>query len=267
MQNDDSSGKFKKILSDIIAGTKAPIVMYTGLLGLANAFDCPRDRLPMHLFSIINEVIGTNRDLLMPTYTNGFLRDSILDLDATPGTTGMINEAFRKSNNAARTVSAFFSFAVRGPSSNFLTSLRPNQAWGDNSLFEWFENTDALLIMLGVPWDRCSFLHRAEWLAQVPYRYEKKFSGKIKINNKLEELCESLFVRSLDPLVENIWTGIDKILISHGMQSFALGRSSISVLSAKKLTRAITTELRADPFKFVKNKEIITKTFHNKGNV
>ncbi len=260
-QAGDSVTQFQNVLTGLVGNSDKPVVAYSGLLSLASAFDGDKALVPQRIVTALTNAVGTTRDLMMPAYTNGFVKEGVLDLDTQKGTTGMVNELFRQMPNVVRTTSAYFSFAARGVSAMQLAGLKPTNAWGEGSLFEWIEKQDALLLMIGVPWDRCSFLHRAEWNARVPYRYNKNFSGKVKLRGETFDLTETLFVRSLNPNVENIWDGLEEDLDKVGMKSERFGRSTISVLNAKNLLRVVEANLARDPFRYVQNREAMRAHF------
>lgn len=246
--------ELRQVLSDLLASSgQRPVVAYTAAWPFFRMFNIPRIHLPQAMLDMLMDVIG-KRTLLMPVYTNGY-NNSVLDLDSAPATTGVINEELRLSPGSLRTPSAFFSFAAQGPKALTVSDLRPHDAWGKGSVFEWIEDEDATLLMLGVPWGMCSFLHRGEWIAKVAYRYPKTFQGRIRLRNKEEELAETLFVRKCYPELDNDWRDIDSLLSSQGMRFTRLGSTSISVVSARSAMTAVVQELSKDPFAFVKDRE------------
>ncbi len=244
----------KDILIKHIPQDDRPVVCYTGIWTLASAYDIPRDELAPKILSEITSVVGSKRTLLMPTYTQR-PQKGFLNLDTTPGMTGLVNEALRMSAGALRTASAFFSFAATGPDATRLNEMRPIDAWGDDSVFEYIHKTNAHLCMIGVPIQMCSFLHRVEWLAKVPYRYTKEFETNIILDGEPERLKERLYVRSLDPVAENIWPGVREILLETGMHSSKLGRGEVLTINAQTLIDTLLPRIQADPFSFLKNPE------------
>jgi aminoglycoside 3-N-acetyltransferase len=248
------------VLNDLLPRESRPVVAYSGVWPLATAFDGDRASLVNAVRSELLGAVGSNRTLVMPTYTGGF-KNGIIDLDQAPGMTGVLNEAVRTMAGSRRTASAFFSFTARGPEAEALAALRPTDAWGDGSLFDWIESQDAHIVLLGVPLPMCSFLHRVEWLARVPYRYLKEFSGEMVLEGRKQPLRERLFVRSLDPLVENIWTGAEDLLGPNQFRRAPLGRGWVSVVGAKALLETLLPVVRRNPFAFVKNADLLREHF------
>jgi aminoglycoside N3'-acetyltransferase len=254
--------EFQTCLDNLLPADSRPIVAYTGLFSIVREFPGSSAEVPGALLSRMLNSVG-DRTLLMPTYTRGFTEGRI-DLDSTECNTGMMNELFRGMPGVKRTRSAFFSFAVRGQESEELALLAPRDAWGAGSVFEWIYRNDAQILMLGVPWPMCSFLHYAEWKAQVPYRYIKTFTGECVVNGKSEHLEERLFVRSLAPPVNNEWIGLAEILLSAGMRRFRVGRGFVSTMAAQALHSVILPLLKQDPFSFVRNRETVRANFEGR---
>jgi aminoglycoside N3'-acetyltransferase len=253
--------EFTDGLGGLIPRVPSPIVVYSGLFAIARALPPPEERLAANVLDCLLSAAGPDRTVLMPTYTSGF-REGRIDLSRAACTTGMVNERFRCMSGTLRTASAFFSFAVRGPDAAELAALRPANAWGEHSVFDWIDRHNATLVMIGVPWAMCSFLHRAEWLARVPYRYDKRFTGTCVIDGAEETLTETLFVRSLDPPAWNIWPDLEDLLAPHGMRRFTIGRGYAASMAARDLMGAITPVLGRDPFRFVQNSEALRAAFN-----
>jgi aminoglycoside 3-N-acetyltransferase len=252
--------QFRETLVQLLGDDARPVVAYSGLFSIAREFPIAADRLPRALLDALLSAVGPRRTFLMPTYVSGF-KNGVLNLDTEPAATGMINECFRTMAGVRRTSSVFWPFSVTGPHAVELVSLRPIDAVGEGSLFEWIETQNAHILMLGVHWHMCSFLHRLEWLAQVPYRYLKTFEGDVIRDGNRSRLRERVFVRSLDPLVENEWPGIESRLAAKGMRSIPVGRGRVAEIGAQPLLAALRPIIEDDPFAFVKNANVLRGAF------
>lgn len=252
--------EFRERLNGLLGRDDRPVVVYSALWPIAKSFSALPAALSRVVLDVLLETVGPERTLLMPVFTDGF-KDGRLDLDTEPGQSGMINNLLWKTPGARRTVSAFFSFVAHGPRAAEVSGLRPVDAWGRHSVYEWIEQTDAHLVVLGVPWSYCSFLHRIEWLARAPYRYPKLFSGEVIHEGKRIGLSEMLFVRSLEPLALNVWPNLDAILLSHGMKSHPVGHSHVAEIGARALISALMPVIRENPYAFVRSAEVLKEKF------
>lgn len=230
-----------------------PVVVYAAIWPLARLLGTRDRALPDRLCARIENIVGDTRSLLMPTFVTGYT-DSLCDLETAPSTTGQLSEAFRQRPGVRRTVSAFFPFAVRGPDADAVIALRPRQAWGAGSLYEWFEKTDVRFLMLGTHPTHCSYLHRIEQHVAVPYRFEKTFSGTVRHEGREFELTEELYVRTLDPLALNDFTVLSEALAAGGMTTRFIGGLPVSEMGASAMRDAFLPILQDDPLRVVQNR-------------
>ena len=222
--------KINSVLRELKIQDK-PIVVYSAIWPFVHVM---KDN-PQEFCDKLIEILQENSEtLFMPTFTDGF-KDGICNLDTEKSTTGILTEIFRQKNDVKRTISAFFSFGVYGKDANETAALRPKEAWGGGSLYEWFEHNDAQIITIGTHPTHCSFTHRAEWLTKdiIKYRYNKEFKGQIISNKQTIDITETLLVRNLDPSPRNDWKWATNIFIKNGMNIIDVDGIQISSMSAK----------------------------------
>ncbi len=242
---------------DVLAGDdNRPIVVYAALWPLARALRHPGPDLTKTLLARLQELAGSHRTLMMPTFTGGF-QEGFCDLDREPSRTGQLSEAFRASRGVVRTVSAFFSFAVSGPDCDELVALRPKHAWGDGSVVDWMERRDVRFLMLGTHPTHCSYLHRMEWLLhnRIRYRHVKKFAGIVRHRGKDLAIEEQLFVRSLEPNAVNDFTVLKAPLLQAGMRQILVQGASVAAMDAIPMRDTVLALMRADPFVVLRNQQ------------
>jgi len=248
--------EFRDALSLLLPPDDRPIVVYSGLWPLYGGLPCDTREMPQRILAMLIDVAGPRRTICMPAFTSGYT-NGFLDLDEAPSSSGLFSEFFRTYPGTIRTASAFFSFSCLGPKAMEASLLRPLNAWGDGSFYEWMERHNAHCLMLGTPKANMSYGHRLEWLKQerIPYRYVKAFRGKIKLRGVLEELDERLFVRDTSTGVDNTFAGHEAQLEANGMRSFALGRGLVTECSTECFKQTLLPILDGDAFAFVKNRE------------
>lgn len=175
--------------------SQTPLVVFSSMAPAIAADPGSARKNVEHLTAHFQELSNT-RDVLMPSFTNGY-QDEALNLDIAPSRNGILAESFRERNPKNRTLSAFFSFTAVGPSQNLLFSLEPKHVWGEGSLYEWIETTDATIMTIGLPPYVCGFQHRAEYLERenISYREFIQRSGSIIIRGHEKQTTEILFAR------------------------------------------------------------------------
>lgn len=240
-----------------------PVLVYSSLWSLSRAVSVNIREIPQLVIDTLTSHLGADQTLLMPTYTNGYTNGEI-DLDAEACTTGVVSEAFRKHANTLRTASAFFSYSVWGRDAQKLADARPEHAWGPGSIFDYIEKNDAHILMIGSPWNDCSFRHRVEWNLQVPYREPKVLGGNAVIRAKRQVLTEKLFVRRVTAsgeMISNFWPDCTDRYLKEGMRSLPFGVGQVAEIGAKALLRALTPLVENDSFALVKEPERFRNIF------
>ena len=221
--------------------------------GLSEAADRFTDKLLENL---------EGKVILMPTFTPGYNSDNFLSLDEAKSNTGVISEIFRLKSEV-RTLSAFFSFAASGPKVENLLNLRPKEAWGPGSLYDWVYNQDSLIVTVGLHPTHCSFTHYAEYLneKEISYRKKKLFTGTIESKGKMIVLEETLLVRHTTPPAKNDFTKLAETYRNSGQILEVVDGVLISGISASKKIASILPLLKKDPTALISNaKEIPNDT-------
>jgi aminoglycoside N3'-acetyltransferase len=240
-------------LYSLLSDKSRHIVVYSAIWPFARGIKASQQDFCKSLIDIL---IDRSKTLFMPTFTNGFV-NGVCDLDHTPSTTGVLTEIFRNTPGVRRTVCPFFSFGVFGENTNETVQLRPQNAWGEGSLYEWFDDNNAYILTLGTHPTHCSFTHRAEWLCRniIKYRYEKKFSGQIVHEGDKFDFQEILFVKNLQPSPKNDWTWAVDEFIKGGMEIVEVDGIKISLMKAKKKLEILVPMINSDPLVLIKNKD------------
>ncbi len=107
---------------------------------------------------------------------------------------GILNEILRK-KSTVRSLHPYISFAgIRSPIDKFLRYDSPH-AYGKNSISDYLYENNFVALCIGISPRINTLVHHAEHIASVPYRYTKKFSHQIKINNKI--ISKDIFMNVL----------------------------------------------------------------------
>lgn len=232
------------------------VVLYTGIWTFAQKFGPPLRDLPTLLLDTILDVIGPDRTLLMPTFSNDFVRTRIFDLKLSRVDNGVLSQLFLKTSGARRSRQPLHSYAVLGPRAAEVLALPCTTAWGPDSIIGWMERINARICPLGLPWHQgCSFFHWAEEHLQVPYRYFKRFAGTLLDGGREVGACaEVKYSWSL-----RVPAQFDHSVVRPHLESAGVIRSggnpSISLESAraKDIARITTMLLEQNPYAYVSN--------------
>lgn len=243
------------VLRELLGDDDRPIVVFSSAWPFFRAIGRAGPEVVEELLQAVMDAAG-KRSLLMPAFSDGY-RNGICDLDSTPCSTGVLAEAFRRKQGNVRTLSAFFSFSVRGPAIAEVSDLMPVDAWGDGSIYHWMELQNARFLMLGTHPTHCSYLHRIEWLLrdEIDYRYVKVFDGVLRRDGKDIPSREQLFVRCLKPEVVHDFTVLKGFLESAGMVTTAVQGVPLALYDAQQVLCSILPAMKNEPLLTVANKD------------
>lgn len=244
------------VVERLTEGWDGPLVLYSSAWQLvALAKMPPKAGCEAILQAFLDASAG--RGLLLPTFTPGF-KEGALDLDTAPSTTGLLTEIYRQLPGSRRTVCPFFSFAVQGPDTEELVALRPADAWGEGSLYEWLHRRNGIILNLGLHPTHCSFTHYLEWLHRdrVRYRFQKEFRGQLTHEGQTWTHECRAFVRYLEPHVPN--TDFQRVLPAlekNGLRTAEFAGVALSAIPCQAKVDAISPLLEADPHYFLVNRD------------
>jgi aminoglycoside N3'-acetyltransferase len=253
--------KFKELqeaVNVLLPEDDVPVVVYSAIWPFLRLIDDEQPKaLPQRLLDLLISMTQPHRDLLMPTFGAGYDAEGSFDLENSPSSTGVLTELFRGLSGSKRSMSAYFSFNVLGPTQNEWITLKPKYAWGDGSLYDWMEQRNVHFLMLGNHPTNCSYLHRIEWLCreQVPYRFNKCFKGRLISGHDHISMEENLFVRRYDPTVINDFTVLEPHLTTNGMTVLDLEGVKISHMRCLDMRDTFMNLFKEDPFVTVQNRD------------
>ena len=177
-----SKKKFTELIESLRIKNNSTVIVHSSLFLFGKIEGGPKTILNILISKFCKE--GT---LIIPTFTYSFRRNLIYDVDKSKchPQIGIMPEIFRKEKNTYRNLDPLFSFAALGTKKNIITRTS-NNCFGKNSVFDHLFKSNGIILSLGVEmtYGITEFLH-IENMANVPYRYKKKFSGFIIDHNKV----------------------------------------------------------------------------------
>jgi len=222
------------------------------------------NEIPDKLLDAILDVVGDKRTIMIPTFTFSYPKSRKFHLIETKSDVGVLGETLLKRSGAIRTISAIYSYAVKGPQAEVIRNKLGNTVWGQGSIMGWLEEKGARICTLGLPFEAgVTIAHRAEEIAQVPYRYYKCFKGTWDDGfGNIKPWMEVMFVRTLTAATdyEPITKELEKrqLLLEDNM-----GKLLISSAKARDIINITLKLLKDDPLVLVRNKAYILNWIRN----
>lgn len=135
---------------------------------------------------LIKAGIHPDATIVVPTFT--YMRKGINSPyihETTPSETGILTENIRTRDDSLRSLHPIFSFAAIGPDKEAICTNVSSHSYGWNTPVSRMVEADAFVLCLGQPPHRGSFfIHLAELLMGVPYRYTKELAVPVFVNGK-----------------------------------------------------------------------------------
>ncbi|NKB67866.1 MAG: aminoglycoside N(3)-acetyltransferase [Candidatus Latescibacteria bacterium] len=123
-------------------------------------------------------VLGDDGTLVVPTFTFG-QQDRPFNPATDPSGMGRISETVRTRPQALRSIHRSHSVAAIGRQAETITSVHGPAALAADGPFGQLYALDARILLLGVSYQTCTFLHVAELLVQVPYRQSERRQDRV----------------------------------------------------------------------------------------
>lgn len=220
----------------------------------------PEGGLQMYLDAIL-DVIGPAGSLAVPTFSFTFNRGLDFDPATTPSKDmGVFSEFVRQQPAARRTPHPMQCLAVVGAAAEDLAGRDTPGAYDDGSPFDRMLELGFKLLLLGADVQAASIIHYSEQRAEVPYRYWKDFTGRVKSGDEWQARTYRMFVRDMDIDAHLHLGPIQAALEASGQwHSAALNLGQVACCKLADFVVAADDILAADPWELVLNRPEATK--------
>jgi len=245
----------KDILHKVIFPDDELIIIHSSL----NAFGVPGHQLVPQLMEAFKHFIADGKTLLFPAFTLSFCSTQYFHHTNTPSETGILAELCRTHLSAERTPHPIFSFMVTGPLNPVIQQIKVNSAWGKGTIFDFCQQVDARIVLLGSDWDQVTQYHLYEQRAKVPYRHHKRFTGIANYGAGEEKTMCSFYVRTQNQFPLNTFQPALKLLKSrNAISQLNYLDGMVSSVSENDFGRAATDILHNDPWGLTLNPKKIS---------
>lgn len=197
----------------------------------------------------MRRVIGPEGTFITPTFTYSFCKGEIYDPATTPSTVGAFGEWLRRQPGVVRSLDPLFSCCGFGPKVNELFADLPNTAFGAGCLYERLEQIGAKVCNIGLSLQWISGRFHMEWRKQVPYRYEKLFSGFIRRNDALQPLTWIYYVRVIIPQTMPRFHPLHDLAVERGVvRQATLGAGRVNVITLHDYYDVVSEAIDSNPW-------------------
>jgi aminoglycoside 3-N-acetyltransferase len=203
----------------------------------------------------LQEAVGEKGTLVVPTFNFGFAKGEEYDPDnAAAVGMGTFSEYVRLAPDVHRTTHPMQSFAVWGRYAEELAARDTPSAFDGGSAADRMLALGFKLLLMGADIQAVSMLHYSEQRAEVPYRYWKEFSGRVKRDGEWQTMSYKMFVRDMEIDARLEIYAIQDALEAEGKWATAqLNYGRVSLCGLRDFVRVTDALLAENPWCFVTN--------------
>lgn len=171
------------------------------------------------LIDTFQEVVGAEGTLMIPVFSFEFSNKGRYDVLNTKGTTGALGNIALGRADFCRTQHPMHSFVVWGKEKEELVRMDNKNSFGIDSPFGYCLGKHVRQIILGTDYVHAmTFVHYAEAVCNVPYRFAKSFSGiYVDAEGIEEERTYNYAARKLEIEPKEVFNKMGSILEEKGV--------------------------------------------------
>jgi FkbH-like protein len=202
---------------------------------------------------MLRQLLARGHSLALPAFTFAFCRGTAFTGPNHPSETGQLADWAMTLPEFRRTAHPIYSFAVAGPAAEAWRSAANSTTFGDDSIFAEFERQDARIVMVGADWRYCTYIHRLEEQAAVPYRIFKDFDGNADFGDGSRPVRARMFVRDMDIGAKNDFSPLVRAIreAPDARRAAVWGGAGIEAVDCATVRRLGGELLQADPLALV----------------
>ena len=208
------------------------------------------------------DVLGSTGTLVVPafTFSHGGKLNPVFDPIRDASEMGRITEVARTRPGARRSRHLLHSVAALGPHAEDIITVHGPSAWAADGPFWKLYELDAHILMLGVPYLRCTFFHVVEQLVQVRYRRWREVEARVREPDGRKRSLPMFGYSPKPGFVGNDFNKLGVILEERGLvQVGAVGNAVARRFRARDTLEVGLAEYRKDPLLFVITDDSLTQ--------
>lgn len=245
--------------ADIIEGLKSIEADKCDILFVHTdvAFGMPNVDLKrkQYLDALYNSLLALNvGTLIFPSFTYSFCNNENYDVRNSKTSMGALIEHIRKKDGVKRSLDPLLSMIAMGKNENIVEGDVGNHSLGKNSVFNRLHNCDNVkFLFFGADFaEYFTYVHYVEKMLEVPYRFDKAFSGKIidYDGNEYEDIhyihtqCGGVKLKNYQQMKE-------ELIADNKLKTAKIGNSEIAAISEADAYNAIYNRISKNINSFV----------------
>ncbi len=246
---------FEQALKELPLKRHDTVMVHSSLLAFGLPTDIKTREMPARLFQTIQEFIGQEGTLVVPTFNFDFCIGKPFDRQRTPSKgMGVFSEYIRKLPESKRSFHPMQSISAVGEKVEFLIENDTISAFSPDGPFDRLLALKTKVVLLGTDLNSVSMIHWVEEKLNVPYRYWKSFSGIYVDDLISSQRSYKMFVRSLDlnPKLNMCYIE-DQLVKEKKIHVYNIGGGSVKCFNLYDFVSIAIRCINSNPYFFVSN--------------
>ena len=218
-----------------------------------SSFGCIKNPLQTILEAFQN-ILGKKGCLIVPIFNFAFGKGEAYDLRTTKSSVGIFSEYVR-THQESRVLfnTPFHSYSAIGNVPAELLSLKADGSFSENSIFKVFYDLNLKTCLFGTDFAHATLFHYVEEKSNVPYRFHKTISGKVKgLDGVVRHYSFDYFARRhiTDHSERFKQEGLEMMDL-FGCKTTQIGLGKVFLFSSKPFVDVMSEVLRKNPNQFL----------------
>ena len=200
------------------------------------------------------DVLGPAGTLIVPTFTfvHGRNANPVFNPAHDPSEMGRVTEVARRRPGARRSCHLLHSVAALGAQAEEVTACHGPSAWAADGPFWKLNELDAHILLVGVPYLRCTFFHLVEQLVQVPYRRWREVEARVQDRDGSRRPLPTFVYGPKPGFGGNDLNKLGALLEERGLVRVgSLGNAVVRLFRARDALEVGLAQYRVDPLLFL----------------
>lgn len=217
------------------------------------------DDLCKWILSIFNEALDLESagTLVVPTFSLSYARyQAVYIHEETPAdpSLGILPEYVRRQSQSLRSLHPLLSLTAIGLKKSTICGNVCKHAYGINSPFHRLYENNGKILLLGVGFDKLSFIHHIEFMAGVTYYYNKAYFTPVYKDGVRVALPFTAGVRYYNNKVESYYERMEENMGKKGLvKTGCFGKSMLKLVDVKELFEEGYSMIQKDHCFFIKS--------------
>lgn len=220
-----------------------------------------------NLVNNLHTITKNKINIVVPTSTLNLLnkKNPIFSNNTKSFMMGIFSEYVRSRKESFRSSNPLWSFSGIGKDIKDILNQTSCSAYGKGSVFEKLLKKKTLFVSMGEPHRSLAMLHYAEHIVGVPYRFNKEFNIKVKINNRIRKKYCLLGVRydSNKIIGDGNKKIINKLIQKKIFNIIKLNKGNLYCADYNLLVNELINILNNNPKIWLKNESTLQNTYTN----